>query len=70
MAAEHGMEQVAELVEEGHHVAVLHETGIAGLAAGEVAHQRGLGNLHALDAVPDPKFAAWLYFPGRGWRSR
>ncbi len=47
------MHQVAELVEEGDHVAVLQQAGVACLAAGEVADQRGLGQGAPADAGDD-----------------
>ena len=53
LAAEDVMHQVAELVEEGDHLAVLHEAGIAGRAAGEVAHQHAFRKLAAADAGND-----------------
>src|SRR2546427_10869274 len=40
LAADDVMHEMAELVQEYHHVAVLHEARVAGHAAGEVAHQR------------------------------
>jgi hypothetical protein len=53
VAGEHVVQQVAELVEERVDVVVLAQPGIARLAAGEVADQRRLRDLAALDAGAD-----------------
>ncbi len=47
------MHQVAKLVEEDDDLAVLHQSRIAGLAAGEVAHQHSLRKLPATNAGND-----------------
>ena len=47
------MHEVAELVEEGDDVAVLHEAGIAGRAAGEVADEHAFRKLAAANAGND-----------------
>src|ERR1700738_2262466 len=49
LAADDVMHEMTELVQEHHHVAVLHEAGVAGRAAREVAHQHPLGQLSAVD---------------------
>ena len=53
VAAEDGVHQVAELVEESDDVGVLQQAGVAGVAAGEVADQRGLRQRAATDAGDD-----------------
>src|SRR3981081_4798375 len=50
LAADDVMHEMTELVQEYHHVAVLHEAGVAGRAAREVAHQHTFGELAAVDA--------------------
>src|SRR6185437_1313957 len=45
LPTENVVHQVAELVEERHHLAILHQPRIARRAAGEVADQRPLGQL-------------------------
>src|SRR2546430_10380199 len=45
------MHEMAELVQEHHHVAVLHQARVTGRAAREVAHQYTLGQLSAVDTV-------------------
>ena len=52
-AAEHGVHQMTELVEERHDVVVRHQPGVARLPAGQVADERRLGHLTAGDAGPD-----------------
>ena len=53
LAAEDGVHQVAELVEEGDHVGVLQQAGIVVIAAGKVADERGLGQVAPADAGDD-----------------
>src|SRR5881392_4337164 len=43
LAADEVMHEMAELVQEHHHVAVLHQARVTGRAAREVAHQYALG---------------------------
>ena len=50
LAADHMMHEVAELVQEDHDIAVLHQTRVARGAAREVAHQHALGKLAAVNA--------------------
>ena len=63
VSSEHGMKQVAELVEERHDVTVLHQSRIAFLPAGEVADERRFGNLDSRDAVPDAEIRGVVVFP-------
>ena len=51
LAAENVMHEVAELVEESFHVAVVHQAGVGGSGHGKVADQDGFGQLLAADAV-------------------
>ena len=53
LAAQDVMHEVAELMEEDDDFAVLHQAGIAGLSAGEVADQHAFGKLVAADAGND-----------------
>ena len=53
LAAEDGVHQVAELVEEGDDVGVLQQAGIVGIACGEVADERGFRHGAAADAGDD-----------------
>src|SRR4030095_2114614 len=64
MAAEDRVEQVAELVEEGHDVVVLHEPRIALRSAGEVADETCLGELQACNAGPDVELRSVVELPG------
>src|SRR5206468_6002033 len=64
VSAEDRMKQVPELVEEGHHVTVLHEPRISLLPTGEVAHERRLGNLDALDAVSNAEVRGMVVLSG------
>ncbi len=65
-ATEDGMHQVPKLVEEGDHIAVLHQARIIGFAAGEVADQRCLGKLTALDSRDQRRRAEPLVFAFAG----
>ena len=47
LAADEMVHQVAELVQEHDHVPVLHQARIPRRAAGEIAHQRAVGQLRA-----------------------
>src|SRR3989304_988027 len=66
MPGEHAVHQVAELVEEGHHVAVLHEPGIVRITTREIAYQSTLRDLDALDPVPDSEAGGVGIFPRAG----
>jgi hypothetical protein len=50
LPADDVMHEVAELVQEHHHVAVLHEARVPGRAAGEVAYQGAVGELPPVHA--------------------
>ena len=63
LPSEDGVQQMAELVEEGHHVAVLHEARIARLAAREIADQARFRDLNARDAVPDSEIRRVVVLP-------
>src|SRR4030095_15977767 len=58
------VEQVAELVEEGHDVVVLHEPRIALRSAGEVADETCLGELKACNAGPYVELRGVVELPG------
>src|SRR6266853_3875911 len=49
LAADQVMHEMTELVQEHHNVTVLHQARVPGRAAREVAHQRTLGELAAVD---------------------
>ena len=70
LAADHMVHQVAELVQEDHDVAVLHQARVAGYAAGEVADQRALGQLPARAPVVIELVENHLSLPSRGCMSR
>ena len=71
LAAEDVVHQVAELVEEGDDVVVLHQAGIVRrFAAGEVTDQHALGELAAADAGDQRGAENHLSLPWRGCMSR
>ena len=61
-ARDERVDQMAELVKEGNDIVVRHQARIAGLAAWQIAYQRGFRNLTICDAGADRKCGGMVVF--------
>ena len=71
VAAQDGVHQMAELVEERNHVVVLQQPGVSPpSAAGKIADQRSLGQVRPRTPVTTGAAENHLSLPSRGCMSR